>query len=116
MKCNLEKTQVVYHQESDMICVASPAEAGMVLHPVPESSLNAMVAWICRDRIWEPWLYKILMKGWRTFKKFILRRPVSQGKYERVILGHGDGFVVLTCEHFATEPIRIPFLKRPTSA
>lgn len=111
----LEKTQVVYYQEGDLICISSPTEAGMVLHPVPDSALNAMVAWICRDRIWEPKLYKILMKGWRSFKKFILRRPVSQGKYERIIGGHTGGYVVVTCEHFATEPVRIPFLKRPTS-
>lgn len=116
MNCKLEKTSIVFHQDSDMICIAAQADAGLVLHPVHAQALTALTSWIAEEQAYEPKLYRIIMGAWRWVKKHALRRPVSQGKYERVVLGKGDDYLVLTCEHFAQEPIVYPFLRRKTNA
>lgn len=111
MRVKLENTQIVYHQETDSICVMSETPAGAIIHPVTGSALHSLVAWTCADKVYEPRLYRWLVGAWRWVKVQILRREVSQGRYERIV-SSPDGYLVMTCEHFAKEPPTIPFLTR----
>lgn len=112
MKTHLEEVVLIYHPESDQLCLAcARPDGGMVLRSIHAEALFAFVGWGSRDARYEPKLYRWVIRGWRWFLVKLLRRPVQQGDYQRTIAGQ-DGEIRITVTHYGKKPAALPFFRR----